>query len=248
VRIVLLEDEAPAMAQLRGAVLAAEPDARIEAAMATVAEARAWFAKNAAPDLVISDIILGDGNALSLFRDGAIASPVIFATAHDAFLLNAFRCASIDYLLKPIAAEDVARALAKYRRLARVMAGALAAVDDVMRDPRRRVLAQRGSTVLAVDIDDVACFVADEKLTLLITRDGRELIVDQSLNALERELDPSLFFRLNRATLAHVKAVRRFRSLGKGRIEVSLEPKRGGDGVVVVSQENGAAFRAWIDR
>lgn len=248
-RLVLLEDEPPAMAHLRAAVLAAEPAARIEAEIATLADARAWFSEHEPPDLVISDIVLADGNALALFRDGGVRCPVVFATAYDGHLLEAFRCAAIDYLLKPIDPADVARALRKHFDMRELLAPRgeqrpVAQADAPPAAPRRRILARLGSTLHAVEIDDVAYFLADDKLTVVVTTAGRELLVDPSLTTLAREVDPSAFFRANRGALIHARAVRGVRSLGKGRLEVTLEPAR----TVVVSQENGAAFKAWLDR
>jgi len=250
-RLVLLEDEPPAMAQLRAAVVAARPDARVEAELATLAAARAWFSTHPTPDLVISDIILADGNALALFREGRVRCPVVFATAHDAYLLEAFRCAAIDYLLKPIDPHAVARALDKHRDLRTLLAPQSAeaiaeasAAEPHARGARRRILARLGTELRAVGVDEVAYFLADDKLTVLVTTDGHELLVDRSLSALGLELDPTTFFRTNRASLVNVRSVRSFRSLGKGRLEVKLSPAR----VVCVSQENGAAFKAWMGR
>lgn len=249
-RLVLLEDEPPAMAQLRAAVLAARPDARVEAELARLAQARAWFSTHPPPDLVISDIILADGNALALFREGRVRCPVVFATAHDAYLLPAFRCAAIDYLLKPFDPRDVARALDKHRDLQALLAPqsaeAIARAAEVHPSSgrRRRILGRRGAELCAVDVDEVAYFLADDKLTVLVTTEGHELLVDRSLSALARELDSATFFRANRATLLHVRSVRSFRSLGKGRLQVTLSGAR----VVCVSQENGAAFKAWLGR
>jgi len=253
-RVVLLEDEPLALARLTAAVRAARPDVIVEATFDTVAGARAWFASHPAPDLVVSDIQLADGLAIALFASGEVASPVVFASAYDAYLMDAFRCAAVDYLLKPIATADVARALDKHAQMRAtfggsappVDAGTMGALSEFVREPRKRLLVRRGREMRAVATDDVAYLVAEEKLTLLFTRAGTEHVVDKTLSELEQELDRRTFFRANRATIVHVQAIRSFRSIGKGRLELTVEPRP--KSALVVSQENGAKFRAWFDR
>lgn len=244
-KIVLLEDEPPALAHLTRIVERVQPDAQIVATFDTVASAREWFATKPHVDLVLSDIHLADGLVLPLFAD--LDVPVIFATAYDAHLLEAFRCAAVDYLLKPISEADVAGAFEKHRRLQSTLRRTdLVAVAELARAPRSRLLVRRGGELRAIAMDDVAYFVAEDKLTLLITHAGTEHVVDKTLAALERQLDPLRFFRANRATLVSAQAIVAFKSMGKGRLALTVQPRPKDD--VVVPQEHGAAFRAWFDQ
>ncbi len=253
-RVVLLEDEGPALAQLEATLRAARPDVEILATFDTVAGARAWFGANPPPDLVVSDIQLADGLALPLFADEGLRCPVVFATAYDAYLLDAFRCASVDYLLKPISHEDVARALEKHERMREAFAeaggpepgGTYAALAEVAREPRRRLLVRRGPELRALPVEAAAYFLAEDKLTLVVTHSGTEHVVDKTLSELIRELDPRQFFRVHRGCIVSATAIQAIRSAGKGRIALTLAPRSRDD--VVVPQENGAAFRAWFDR
>jgi DNA-binding LytR/AlgR family response regulator len=126
--------------------------------------------------------------------------------------------------------------------------GRVGRLADTLSAPRRapeRVLARRGPAFVAVAIDRIAWFTTEHKLTLLVDRAGARLVVDETLAELEALLDPRAFFRLNRQTLAHAIAVRSFRSGGKGKLLVTLDPAA--DDELVVSQEAAAAFRAWIE-
>lgn len=249
-RVALLEDEPPALAQLTSALRAARPDVDIVATFDTVEGARAWFAQNTPPDLVLSDIQLADGLALPLFAPGGVHCPVIFATAYDRYLLDAFRCASIDYLLKPIAHEDIARALSKFHLLREAFsapkAQSFGALTDFVREPRRRLLVRRGAELRALPVDEVAYVFAEDKLTLVVTRAGTEHIIDKTLQQLEDELDPRAFFRAHRSCIVGAESIESIRSAGKGRVALTLRPRPKHD--VIVPQENGAAFRAWLDR
>jgi DNA-binding LytR/AlgR family response regulator len=246
VRILLLEDEAPARERLEQAVRRAEPTAVIAAALSSVAEALAWLRAHPPPDLVLADLQLADGLSLEVFERGAVSCPVVFCTAFDEYLVEAMALNGIDYLLKPVSDEALAGALAKYRRLEAHFAGKLDALALAVRaaPSRRRILARRRDGFVALQLEDVAYFVVTDKLVDVVTRAGARLGVDRTLGELEAELDPAEFFRLNRQYLIRATAVVGFRPLGKGKLVVELTPAAGEE--VVVSQENAARFRAWL--
>ncbi|MBN8611861.1 MAG: response regulator transcription factor [Deltaproteobacteria bacterium] len=248
-RVVVLEDEAPARRLLVRLLSELAPEARVIAELESLADAREVFANERAPiDLVISDIRLADGSALALFEEGVIEAPVIFVTAYDAWIEEAFRHLSVDYLLKPIDREAFARALAKLDRMKRLFGRdeAREAAALVSRRPRERILVRHKAEQRALAVREIAYLKADDKLTLAIDREGREHLVDRTLGQLEKDLEGAEFFRLNRGFLAHASAIVSFRSGGRGRIEVTLAPPTTED--VLVSQENAAAFRAFLDR
>ncbi len=244
----ILEDEAPASARLQTMLEALTPPCMVVGNADSVAAAARWLRTAPAPDLIFADIQLGDGLSLELFRAGAPPCPVIFTTAHDEYLLEAFASHGIAYLLKPVKPAALAAAVQKYRELGRHYVGNLAALATHLAPlpvRRQRVLAQRGTTYQPVAIADAAYFFSQDKLTFLVTRGGEKCLVNESLGTLADELDESQFFRLNRNYLARASAVKSFASVGKGRLSVQLHPRPNEE--VLVSQENGAAFRAWVE-
>lgn len=248
-RILIFEDEAPAAAQLVSAIRAWGGGAEIAGVAESVREAVELLRRGPEPDLVFADIRLADGLSFRVFEEVAVRCPVVFATAYDEHTLAAMAANAIDYLLKPIQPARVAQALDKYVRLREHFSGRLLGLADALRSPpsaRRpeRVLARRGAAFVAVPLEQIAWFQTEHKLTLLVDRSGARLVVDEPLGELEARLDPRLFFRLNRQVLAHASAIARFRSGGKGKLLVTLSPAA--DDEEVVSQENAAAFRAWI--
>jgi two-component system response regulator LytT len=92
----------------------------------------------------------------------------------------------------------------------------------------------------------VAYFEVEDRMVALVTVDRTRFAVDRPLAELEAELTQGDFFRVNRQYLVHARAVQRFRPYFKGRLLVDLAPPARGE--VVVSQENAARFRAWMDR
>ncbi|MBL9218231.1 MAG: response regulator transcription factor [Opitutaceae bacterium] len=248
IRTFLIEDEAPALERLAALLAATTPPCTVAGTADSQATAARWLRANPVPDLIFADIQLGDGLSLDLFQATPPPCPVIFTTAHDDYLLEAFAANSIAYLLKPLKLAELDAAVAKFHRLGRQLGGSLAGLATSLAQPvrRQRILAQRGSSFSPVAIADVAYFFSENKLTFLVTRAGEKCLVNEPLTALAGELDTTQFFRLNRNYLAHASAVKSFASVGKGRLAVQLAPRTTDE--VQVSQENAADFRAWAGR
>ena len=88
----------------------------------SVAEAVAWFSENPAPDLAFMDIHLEDRLAFGIFEQLQLTLPVIFTTAYDEYMIKAFKVNSIDYLLKPVDADELVAALEKFKTIGTVSA------------------------------------------------------------------------------------------------------------------------------
>lgn len=248
IRVFIIEDEAPALERLSALLANTTPPCNVVGTADSQAVVARWLRANPAPDLIFADIQLGDGVSLDLFQATPPPCPVIFTTAHDDYLFEAFAANSIAYLLKPIKLTELDAAIAKYQRLGRQLNGNLAELATTFAKPghRQRILAQRGTSFQPVAIGDIAYFFSENKLTFLVTRGGEKCLVNEPLTTLAGELDPAHFFRANRNYLVHASAVKSFSSVGKGRLAVSLQPRPAEE--VQVSQENAADFRAWAGR
>jgi len=152
---------------------------------------------------------------------------VIFTTAFDRYALNAFEANSIDYLLKPIEAERLERALDKAARLSeprpdiRALARELAAH---LAPGRRleRIASRVGERTTVLDVARITHFVSRDKLTFAVS-DGREHVVDFTLAELEPRLDPRRFARIHRATIVNVPLVQELFPAVDGGVLVRLK-------------------------
>jgi len=250
VKLFLVEDEAPARDRLIETIGRVEPSARIVGVAASVGEARDWLGTHPPPDLMLLDVQLADGLSFDLFTPGTVTCPAIFATAYDEFVLEAFKANAIDYVLKPVSDDALARAFASYRRLGRHFGADVArvaadlAAAPARPPPRQRILARSGSGFVSLRLDEVAYFVSIAKSAFAVGSDGRRHLVDGSLAELADQLDPQRFFRINRQVMVAAAAVRSFRPSGKGRLELQLAPAA--TATVSVTQERAAAFREWL--
>src|SRR5258707_12823338 len=98
--ILIIEDEPLTPRDLAACIKGTEPSVEIVACLASVGEANTWFRRNEAPDLIFSDIQLGDGKSFAVFERLIGVVPVIFCTAYDDYALEAFRAAGMDYIFK----------------------------------------------------------------------------------------------------------------------------------------------------
>jgi two-component system, LytTR family, response regulator len=165
-----------------------------------------------APDVLFLDIEMPEINGFELLQRLAAVPLVVFTTAFDHYALAAFDANSVDYLLKPIEAERLDRALDRVERLRgherpdlRVLVRDLAAQ---LAPPKRleRIASRIGERTLLLDVSRISHFVARDKLTFA-TIAGREHVVDETLTQLEAVLDPDRFVRIHRTTIVNLAAV-----------------------------------------
>ncbi|MCW5980369.1 MAG: response regulator transcription factor [Bryobacteraceae bacterium] len=241
-RVVIAEDEPSARDLLVSLLRQCRRGALVEASLSTVAATVAWLKANPPPDLLLLDIQLGDGSSFEVFRQVEVACPVIFTTAYDDYVLQAFEANGIDYLLKPIRADRMAAALDKYDRLR----GHFTADYSRLLKParRERFLVRKGADLVSIPVEQVAYCFTEDKLVFLVTKDGRRSLLDKPLGEIEGELDASRFFRVSRAFLVSIEAVARCSAYTKGRLALALRPPI--EREVIVSQERAAAFRQWL--
>ncbi|MCB1042790.1 MAG: response regulator transcription factor [Acidobacteria bacterium] len=243
--VVLLEDELPAARRLVNLLRRNLPVVDVLAQLTSVQEAVDWFGTHPEPDLVFMDIQLSDGEVFGLFELVTLHCPVIFTTAYDTYMLEAFHNNGIEYLLKPIKEQDVALAIEKVRRFKGHFNQRLASfVSDRRIGEKQRILVRKGAAFLSIPMDQVAYLQSDHKLTFLTDLDGRKYLCDRNLKELEHQLPSRSFFRLNRAYLAHVQSIYRFGPFDRGRLWVELKPDS--DEQILVSQERASEFKQWM--
>lgn len=252
-RTLIIEDEAPAYRRLHGLLNRLHPELEVVDVLDSIEGAVQWFAENPMPELILSDIQLSDGLSFEIYRRVPPPCPIIFTTAYDAYMLEAFRTNGIDYLLKPVEEEDLARSIAKFHALVKEgpstalpdMARLLAALNGARPAYRERFLVKLGTKLLPVPVSDVAYFLSSDGSTELHTREGRRHLIDQPLDEIEQQLDPTRFFRLNRQCIACIQCISVVHQHFNGKLKVELKPAAPTE--VMVSREKAKAFKDWLD-
>ncbi|MBI2274031.1 MAG: response regulator transcription factor [Chitinophagaceae bacterium] len=248
IKAVIIEDEKTALDNLIHHIQLTSEPVTVIATLETVEESVAWFLANPAPDLIFMDIHLKDGISFSIFDRVKISSPIIFITAFDNFMVKAFEQTSIEYLLKPINKQELAKAIAKYRTLKTHFLNnhenLLRFLSEKDTSRKSRIVVKKGIEFQSILLDEVAYFYTEQKISFLVTRDGKKFLVDKNLKELEEELDPKKFYRANRKFIINIDFVKSYRSYDKIKILVELTVPLSEE--IIVSQESAIDFRKWI--
>ena len=204
-------------------------------------------------DLVFMDIELADGQSFSILEQVDIGAPLIFTTAYDQYALKAFRVNGIDYLLKPIEQSELERAIGKFKLYARAdQQPDYSRLLDMIRNEgsaptyKERFMIKVGDQLKFVPATDIAYFFSDAGATSLVTGDGREFIIDYTLDQLKDLLDPASYFRINRKVMVSISAIQKIHSWFNSRLKLELNPLPQFD--VVVARERVPEFKIWLDR
>jgi DNA-binding LytR/AlgR family response regulator len=247
-RILIVEDEAAAVKRMRKLLSSISPDIQVVADAPSISAAVEWIKANPAPDLALFDVQLADGDSFEIFKRIEVPFPVIFTTAYDTHALQAFRVNAIDYLLKPINPEELRSAVDRVQRHGLVRDHSrLSLTEPVPAAPvalAKRFLIRYGEHYKVVEPDQIAYIHSLLKNTFLRTREGRDLPLEESLDKLEKQLDPQKFIRLNRQLIVHIRSIKELMAYSKSRVKVVLDPPYTDD--AIVSSERSAAFKRWL--
>lgn len=253
--ILIIEDEAAAASRLKRLITEIASDAEIIGEADTVESAVQLFrTKGANTDLVFMDIQLADGLSFEIFEKTTVAAPVIFTTAYDEYALKAFKVNAIDYLLKPIDRMELMLALEKFRKnqptavesIGNDLAAILKSVAEQKTTYRQRFLVNWREELVPVSIAEVAYFVTDNGISWLVRADGKRFVVDETMEEVAAQLDPGIFFRLNRQVIARPEAIKQIHKHFNGKLKIVLQPNLAEE--VFVSRQTAPEFRAWLNR
>ena len=212
-RALLIEDEAPARADLR-AKLAAHPEVVILAEAATIGSARALLARTDY-ELVFLDIQLVGGNSFELVPDVRPGARIIFVTAYDSYALRAIEINALDYLLKPVKPERLAEAL---RRLGTAPAPAgevaIGSPSGPALRPEDVVYLRSGLRARFTPVADISVITARDNYTDVHLADGSKVFLRKSLKAWEDTLPATQFMRVHRTQIVNLARVVRYQRDG----------------------------------
>lgn len=254
-KIAIFEDERYNLRLLEGMIRALRPGWEVVQTFESVKGSVAWLRENPHPSLFFMDIQLADGLCFSIFDQVEVKAVVIFTTAYDEYALRAFQVNSIDYLLKPFKEKDLLAAIEKFERFRELLpagssghdySGIVEDIRDGKKRYRKRFLVSRGPFLYKLDVEEVAYFESENHVTTAVTFNDHKQVIDFSLDRLEEELDPDLFFRVNRQIILNVEAIKKIENYFGGKLKVKVIPSR--EKEVAVSRLKANAFKGWVGK
>ena len=258
-KVFIVEDEELAVKKLRKTLELVDTSAEVVGVADSIRASVNWLQNNPAPDLILMDIELCDGQSFEIFDKVEVKSTVIFTTSYDEYALKAFKVNSVDYLLKPVQKEDLDAALNKLKNMKSMYGGqndsASLNVENLVKELqlklqpkefRKRFLVKHAQKLVSVDIEEIAYFYSDGRLNFFKTYDNRKFVVDYTMDDLEEMLDPGRYFRISRSFYVSIDSIDQIHDYFGNRLLLHLKPVV--DKEAIVSREKVTDFKMWMGK
>jgi len=245
-RLMIAEDEPLMRERLQAMLLASWPDAEIVLVAENGNDAWDGFLEHE-PDVAFLDIRMPGLSGLEVAERIGKAAHVVFVTAYDQYAVDAFDAGAVDYLLKPVQAERLDRALVRLREklsappadLRDLLQHLRAAMPGPGPERLKWIKATVGKQIRVIDVEDVLFFQSDSKYTRVVLADA-EALIKMPLKDLLGALDPERFWQIHRGTMVNVKAISAVERVDAERLQVLV---RGCDERLPVSRSFTHLFR-----
>lgn len=249
-RTIIIEDEDLTAEDLCLTLKRLEPNMQLCARLTSVREAITYFKTDQPVDLIFSDIQLGDGESFDIFKTIPPKAPIVFCTAYNQYMMEAFQHFGLDYILKPFSDESIHKTLEKYRLLRQAFnKTTLDMVHSVNEGKiadrtKKSLVVIHGDKIIPVQITDIAlCYIEFDNV-FVKTHGGKEYLINKSLEEMEHLLGDG-FFRVNRQHILNRDAIA-FANLGLSRkLAINLHvdhPIK-----ISVSKEKYNTFIQWLE-
>lgn len=248
--VLIVEDEKPNSDRLQRLLLSIRPNVEIVSVEDSISSTVNWLKNNEHPDIIFMDVRLSDGLSFEIFNKVEFNSPIIFTTAYDEYAVRAFKYNSIDYLLKPIEEDMLDQSLKKYENFIEMVPFVNSAIEGLInyiqtKEYRKRFLLSYRDGYKTILTQDILYFYTENGISKGVLLNGQTEIIPQTLEELEKQLDPTQFFRANRQFIVHIDSVQQMSNYFNGKLKIEL--KKAPEIEVIVSREKSSLFKSWMD-
>lgn len=249
--VLLIEDEAKAARELQKMLLEIDDTIQVMGIVESVEQAKEWFAQYPQPDLILSDIQLADGLSFDIYKQVPVSCAVVFCTAFDEYLMDAFETNAVSYLLKPVSIDKLEKALLKYKSMsAAFTAGQVPNnLDRLLQAVRpaykSALLVNEKEKIIPIQVKDIACIYLDNTVLQIITLQNKRYFTTATMDETERVLDTNLFYRANRQYLVNRDAIANAERFFARKLVVKLNVPTPEN--IVVSKAKASDFLQWLE-
>lgn len=248
--ILIIEDEIPAFEKLRMHISHYLKGEFTYDWARSITDAH-HFLETHSYKIIFSDIQLLDGLSFEVFEKITIATPIVFCSAYDAYLLEAFKSNGIAYILKPYNQEDISQAFSKYTSLftepinPQVYSDIKSSLSEGANTYKKRFVIKSKKGLHLLESAKIALIHAEGDFCKLIDCDGTKHLYSQNIGNIYATLDPHHFFRINRSQVIQLSYILEMESHFKNRLLLTM---KGVKEKVMTSSGTTANFRLWLDR
>lgn len=250
-KIIIIEDELKAAKSLANLISKIKPDAKIVAQLQSVESAVNYLSENEEPELIFMDIQLSDGVCFDIFKAVKVHCPIIFCTAYGEYAMEAIKANGIDYLLKPFSKDDLQAALEKVDNFKNFfqqhsqpdLDGLLKRVG--LDEGKKSFLVFKNNKYTTIQTETIAFFFIKYESATIMTLQGQEYPISQSLDQIQALLSPKQFYRLNRQYLINFSAIKEVEHYFARKLLVKLvvaSPEK-----LLIGKEKTTAFLSWLE-
>lgn len=249
--VLIIEDERFSADRLKQQLVNLDTNIKILKILDSVQSSVKWLQSNEV-DLIFLDIHLADADSFEIFKQVEVKTPIIFTTAYNQYAIQAFKVNSLDYLLKPIDVDELEIALNKFKDFHQPTHPSFdpQLLENLLHPKsttfKKRFLVKKASQFESILTENIVYFISENKLTTLITQEGKRYIIDQSLEELTATLDPQQFFRINRKIILGINSILKIHTFFNGRLKLEII-HQSKDEEVFVSRERVQDFKHWLD-
>jgi DNA-binding LytR/AlgR family response regulator len=213
------------------------------------------FLSNYSYDFILSDIQLLDGLSFDLFDAVKPNCPIIFCSAHDEYLFQAFNTNGIAYILKPYSLAEFKKALQKYESLfqqgdynplnSNTISNLKSALQEEHVNFKKRFVIKKPKGIQLLSVTDISLISASGDFCMATDSEGKRHPISQNLGSVHQQLNPGKFFKINRSEIIHIDFIDNIESHFKNRLLITL---KGVDEKVMTSSSTTSDFRKWLER
>jgi len=206
-------------------------------------------------DFILSDIQLLDGLSFDLFDKVKTECPIIFCSAHDEYLFQAFNTNGIAYILKPYTKTDFTKALEKYEALFQqgrynpMSSKTIHELKSVLQEEntnfKKRFVIKKAKGIQLLNVVDISLITASGDFCMATDQHGKRHPISQNLSSIHQQLNPNKFFKINRSEIIHIDFILNIESHFKNRLLITL---KGVDEKVMTSSSTTSDFRKWLEQ
>ncbi len=246
-KVLIIEDETINIEIITDHVLRYNSKIEIVASLQSKEEVEKWYQTNEQVDLVFSDIELLDGNVFSLLKTNIIKSPIIFTTAYNTFYQDAFDVNGIAYLLKPISYNKFNKAMGKFENLQSKQVDWKKISENIHglnNDYKERIIIKTKTEIKILSVKNTGAILSNSGKCIAIDENGKENEFRYKLSDLIKELNPKVFFQINRGEIVNINFIKKIEPYFGDRLSISIKNYKQH---LVTSASTTSEFRKWIE-
>lgn len=247
-KVLIIEDEALNAEVITDHLKKYDSSIQILTYLKSKEKTREWIEKNGQVDLVFSDIELLDGNIFSLLKENIITSPIIFTTAYNTFYQDAFDVNGIAYLLKPINYERFSQAMKKFEALKTSSKNPdWSVISELLQQKtkryKERIIIKNSTEIQILNTEKTVAILSNLGKLTAIDQSGKKYEFRYKLSDLAEELDPKVFFQINRGEIININFIEKIEPYFNDRLSIKMRNLKI---KLIISTSSTVEFRKWI--